>query len=66
MSRLHAVLAFVALGLLPPTPAFAAVDPAAAQTVFEEAAQLCGRLYLYPAALRRDRLICRICLWRMT
>jgi hypothetical protein len=43
MSRLHAVLASVALGLLPPTPAVAAVDPAAAQTVFEEAAQLCGR-----------------------
>ena len=43
MSRLHAVLACVVLGLWPPTPTFAAVDPAAAQIVFEEAAQLCGR-----------------------
>ena len=43
MFRLHAVLASIALAFLPPTPTFAAVDPAAAQAVFDEAAQLCGR-----------------------
>ena len=31
-----------------------------------EATLLCSRLYPYLAALRRGRLKCRICLWRMT
>ena len=37
----------------------------AAELIYE-AMLICGRLYLYLAALRRSRTICRIRLWRMT
>ena len=43
MVRFRPVLACLALAALPQGPAVAAINPAYAQAVFQEAAQLCGR-----------------------
>jgi len=43
MPRVLSVFAWAALAALPVAPASAAVNPAYAQAVFQEAAQLCGR-----------------------